>query len=227
MTCQHCSTCTWGTGDHSSRFHSKQSSSPEVPCNSRLTTKRTDNCRIMARTPVATQSYLPCCMLLPACLQIRAELAEKELTLLQKEQELLDKEQTLLVLKEEVSSSAFCVWGSWSAQAMYDLQQSAPTTSTNTHQQKQQTQLLGACCRSFAGESAATTPARRHLLPADVPSADVPLPPPRCVSAAVANSWSWRESCGLCLQKRRSEQRRRQLWLWACAQVVPYSLDAN
>jgi hypothetical protein len=35
-------------------------------------------------------------------LQIRAELAEKELILLQKEQELLDKDQTLLVLKEEV-----------------------------------------------------------------------------------------------------------------------------
>jgi hypothetical protein len=35
-------------------------------------------------------------------LQIRAELAEKELALLQKEQELLDKEQTLLVLQEEV-----------------------------------------------------------------------------------------------------------------------------
>jgi len=35
-------------------------------------------------------------------LQIRAELADKELILLQKEQELLDKDQTLLVLKEEV-----------------------------------------------------------------------------------------------------------------------------
>lgn len=43
--------------------------------------------------------------LLLLLLQIRAELAEKELALLQKEQELLDKEQTLLVLKEEVRHS--------------------------------------------------------------------------------------------------------------------------
>lgn len=43
------------------------------------------------------------CTPLRCALQIRAELAEKELALLQKEQELLDKEQTLLVLKEEVS----------------------------------------------------------------------------------------------------------------------------
>jgi hypothetical protein len=40
-------------------------------------------------------------------LQIRAELAEKELALLQKEQELLDKEQTLLVLQEEVRSRGY------------------------------------------------------------------------------------------------------------------------
>ncbi len=35
-------------------------------------------------------------------LQIRAELAEKELILLEKETELLEKDQTVLVLKEEV-----------------------------------------------------------------------------------------------------------------------------
>ena len=35
-------------------------------------------------------------------MQIRGELAEKELILLQKEQELLDKEQDVLVLTEEV-----------------------------------------------------------------------------------------------------------------------------
>lgn len=35
-------------------------------------------------------------------MQIRSELAEKELILLQKEQELLEKDQTLMVLKEEV-----------------------------------------------------------------------------------------------------------------------------
>lgn len=37
------------------------------------------------------------------CVQIRAELAEKELILLEKETELLEKDQTVLVLKEEVS----------------------------------------------------------------------------------------------------------------------------
>lgn len=37
--------------------------------------------------------------------QIRAELAEKELILLQKEQELLERDQTLIVLKEEVSGT--------------------------------------------------------------------------------------------------------------------------
>ncbi len=40
--------------------------------------------------------------LLGALVQIRAELAEKQLLLLEKEQELLEKEQTLVVLKEEV-----------------------------------------------------------------------------------------------------------------------------
>lgn len=45
--------------------------------------------------------------------QIRAELAEKELILLEKEKELLEKEQTLLVLKEEVSARRGLVvgWG--------------------------------------------------------------------------------------------------------------------
>ena len=35
-------------------------------------------------------------------LQVRSELAEKELILLSKEQELLEKDQTLLVMREEV-----------------------------------------------------------------------------------------------------------------------------
>lgn len=42
-------------------------------------------------------------------LQIRFELAEKELALLQKQVELLEKDQTLAVLKEEVRLSAFYI----------------------------------------------------------------------------------------------------------------------
>ena len=45
---------------------------------------------------------LPVVLVSPQCVQIRGELAEKEIVLLQKEKELLEKEQTLLVLSEEV-----------------------------------------------------------------------------------------------------------------------------
>lgn len=42
-------------------------------------------------------------MLTRCIVQIRVELAEKELILLEKEKELLERDQTLIVLKEEVS----------------------------------------------------------------------------------------------------------------------------
>jgi uncharacterized protein HemX len=64
-----------------------------------------------AAVAVAVAAASAACFLV----QIRAELASKELALLQKEQELLDKEQTLLVLKEEVrqhiTSSTHSVFG--------------------------------------------------------------------------------------------------------------------
>ena len=50
--------------------------------------------------------------------QIRGELAEKELILLQKEQELLDKEQDVLVLTEEVGGGH-----------VLEIQHAGPTSS--------------------------------------------------------------------------------------------------
>jgi hypothetical protein len=42
----------------------------------------------------------------PDPLQIRSELAQKEIILLEKEVELLERDQTLVVLKEEVTPAA-------------------------------------------------------------------------------------------------------------------------
>lgn len=116
-------------------------------------------------------------MLLPACLQIRAELAEKELTLLQKEQELLDKEQTLLVLKEEVSSSAF-IGGSWGARAMTCSRAHLPAQTRTSESNRHTAAATVGRLPQLYWASAATT-ARRHLLLTCCLL--TPLPPPCCV----------------------------------------------